>query len=93
MDRHQENRATAVPHQLILQDRSHLELSGVTDVESFDDTAVNCCTPLGKLMVSGSHLQVQRLDLDGTALSIEGQIDVLQYTDVRKGGLLGRLFR
>lgn len=93
MDRHQENRATAVPHQLILQDRSHLELSGVTDVESFDDTTVNCRTSSGKLTVCGSHLHVQRLDLDGTALSIDGRIDVLQYTDVRKGGFWSRLFR
>lgn len=84
---------TTVPHQLILQDRKRLELSGVTDVENFDENTVNCRTSLGRLTVCGSELHVQRLDLDGTALSIEGCIDSLNYTDVRKGGLLGRLFR
>ena len=28
------------PHQLILQERRQLELTGVTDVDSFDDTVV-----------------------------------------------------
>ena len=90
---HREKMAVSVPHQLILQDRKRLELSGVTDVESFDEATVNCRTSLGRLTVCGSHLHVQRLDLDGTALSIEGSIDSLTYTDVRKGGLFGRLFR
>ena len=90
---HREKMSVSVPHQLILQDRKRLELSGVTDVESFDEVTVNCRTSLGRLTVCGSHLHVQRLDLDGTALSIEGSIDSLTYTDVRKGGLFGRLFR
>ena len=82
-----------VPHQMILQDRRRLELSGVTDVENFDETTVNCLTSLGRLTVCGSDLHVQRLDLDGSGLSVEGKIDSLTYTDVRKGGLFGRLFR
>lgn len=92
MERNEKN-TNAVPHQMILQDRKRLELSGVIDVEGFDETTVNCCTSLGKLTVSGNDLRVQRLDLDGTMLSIEGNIDAVVYTDVRKGGLFGRLFR
>ena len=88
-----EKSAIALPHQLILQDRNRLELSGVTDVEDFDENTVNCRTVSGRLTVCGNNLRVQRLDLDGTALSIEGSIDSLTYTDVRKGGLFGRLFR
>lgn len=83
----------AVPHQLILQDRHHLELSGITDVDSFDDTSVICITSLGRLSIGGSGLHLHRLDLDGTALSVEGRIDSLNYTDLRKGGLFGRLLR
>jgi sporulation protein YabP len=88
-----EKTVITVPHQLILQDRKRLELSGVIDVENFDETTVNCRTSLGRLTVCGKDLHVQRLDLDGTALSVEGTIDALTYTDVKKGGLLGRLFR
>ena len=92
MDR-REKAVPVVPHQLILQDRHHLELSGITDVDSFDDTSVICVTSLVRLSISGSGLHLHRLDLDGTALSVEGHIDALNYTDLRKGGLFGRLLR
>ncbi len=92
MERRDKNVAM-VPHQLIMQDRKRLELSGITDVDSFDDTVVICMTSLGRLTIRGSELHLNRLDLDGTALSVEGSIEALTYSDVRKGGLFGRLLR
>ena len=83
----------SVPHQLILQDRTRLELTGILDVDSFDDVTVNCATSLGRLTICGTDLHLHRLDLDGTALSVEGHIDSLTYSDVRKGGLFSRLLR
>ncbi len=82
-----------LPHQLILQDRAKLELTGVTQVEHFDENSVQCYTGMGMLRIRGSQLRVFRLDIDGTTLSVEGHIESLSYTDVRKGGLLSRLFR
>ena len=84
---------TILPHQLIMQDRAKLELTGVTQVDSFDEDVVQCHTGMGLLVIRGSHLRVFRLDIDGTMLSVEGHIESLSYTDVRKGGLLSRLFR
>ena len=91
MDRR--DKTVSIPHQLILQDRMRLELSGVTEVDDFDDTSVNCRTSLGRLSINGSGLRLQRLDMDGTALSIEGRIDAIHYSDVGKGGWFGRLLR
>lgn len=82
-----------LPHQLIMQDRAKVELTGVTRVDSFDENVVQCHTGMGLLSIRGSQLHVFRLDIDGTALSVEGHIESLSYTDVRKGGLLSRLFR
>ena len=82
-----------VPHQLIMQDRAKLELTGVTDVDSFDENNILCHTSLGILSIRGANLRLFRLDVDGTSLSVEGRIESLNYTDVRKGGVFGRLFR
>lgn len=90
---HREKSTTPMTHQLILQDRTYLELSGVTDVDNFDESVVNCTTSQGRLTVQGRGLHLHRLDLAGTALSIEGQIDALSYSSVKKGGLFGRLLR
>ena len=80
------------PHQLILQDRKVLEMTGVTDVDSFDETAVIAYTSLGELTVRGRGLHIRRLDLEGGSLSLEGQVDTLTYSDIQRGGFFSRLF-
>ena len=92
MDRH-DKMMPVLPHQLILQDRTRLELTGITDVDSFDEETVNCTTSLGRLTICGKGLHLHRLDLEGTALSIEGNIDSLVYSNAKKGGLFDRLLR
>lgn len=84
---------TIMPHQLIMQDRAKVELTGVTQVDHFDENSVQCQTGMGLLVIRGNQLRVFRLDIDGTVLSVEGHIESLSYTDVRKGGLISRLFR
>lgn len=83
----------SIPHQLILQDRTSVELTGVTSVDNFDDTVVLCTTSKGTLTIRGSKLHLSRLDLDATLVSVDGEIDSLVYTDIRKGGAFSRLFR
>ncbi len=87
------SKKAAVPHQLILQDRCQAELTGVSDVESFDDTVIIAYTAFGELSVRGSGLHIRRLDLEAGVLSLEGTVDSLQYTQNKSGGLFGRLFR
>lgn len=38
-------------HNIILEDRSRLSMSGVTDVESFDENEVSLFTILGELVI------------------------------------------
>ncbi len=87
-------KSSTQPHQMILQERQRLEMSGVSDVDSFDDTTVTAYTSQGELVVSGSGLHILRLDLESGSFSLEGHIDTLQYRDaVPKGSFFGRLFR
>ena len=87
--------------QLQLFGRKELHLSGVIAVESFDESAVELNTKLGGLSISGSDLQVGRLDLEVGELTICGEIGGLSYGKSReersmrhKGGrLLGRLIK
>lgn len=68
-------------HNARLNDRKHLELTGVLDVEKFDENIVVLYTELGKLCVKGSELNITRLeinDLDGEVV-IDGKIDSLEY--------------
>ena len=40
-------------HNLILEDRSKLTLTGVTDVDCFDERMINLFTGLGELTIKG----------------------------------------
>lgn len=83
-------------HTLSLISRTHAELSGVTEVLSFDETAVVLSTVCGELTVEGEELRVGTLDMTRGILVIDGKISALYYTETRqtrKRGFLGGAFR
>jgi len=83
-----------LPHDLKLEGREKLTLSGITEVVSFDDTAVIMHTPLGRLTVLGQQLQLRALTPEGGNVTVRGQIDALSYEQPRStGGWLGRFFQ
>ena len=83
-----------LPHELRLSERNHLTMTGVTEVVSFDDSAVILKTGLGTLVVQGKDLQLKTLSLDGGQVAVDGQVSALVYEENRpSGGLLRRLFR
>lgn len=82
-----------LPHKLTLDQRNSLTMTGVTEVVSFDDTAVVVKTDLGRLTVQGQQLQLKTLSVEGGQIAVEGSIASLQYEEPRQnGGLLRRLF-
>lgn len=82
-----------LPHKLTLNERSKLVMTGVTEVVSFDETAVVLRTGLGDLVIQGSSLQLKNLSLDGGQVSVEGSISSLVYEEQRKAvGWMHRLF-
>ena len=81
-------------HRLELLGREHLRVSGVEDVERFDENCIVMATCVGTLIVSGEDLHIGKLSLDGGELHVDGRIDSLSYEDpaLGGGGLLRRLF-
>ncbi len=84
-----------MPHVFSLSERHVLSVSGVQDVDSFDEFTVVIYTELGELTVRGTGLHINRLSIESGELALEGTIDSLTYTDIhtRSGGFFGKLFR
>ena len=81
------------PHQLQLDSRSRLHMTGVIEVESFDETMIVLTTTRGALIVRGEGLHLQLLRLDGGEVLVDGTIDSLSYEDAQPaGGFFARLF-
>ena len=82
----------ALPHKLILTQRQQLTMTGVTEVVSFDETAVVLRTELGTLVVQGRDLQLKTLSVEGGQVAVEGTVSALSYEEPRQsGGWLRRL--
>ena len=81
-------------HRLELVGREHLSVSGVEDVERFDETGIVRSTSAGTLNITGEELHIGKLSLDGGELHVEGRIDSVSYEDqpAGRGGFWGRLF-
>lgn len=82
------------PHRLVLEERGSLSVSGVEEVERFDESEIVMATVRGTLSVRGTGLHVEKLSLDGGELKVEGSVDSLTYEDDggEKTGFFARLF-
>lgn len=81
-------------HKLTLSQRNRLTMTGVSEVVSFDDTAVVLRTSLGTLIVQGNDLQLKTLSVEGGQMEVDGSISGLTYEEPKnEGGWLSRLFR
>ena len=81
-------------HRLEMDGRERLTISGVEDVERFDETIIVMSTVAGTLVVTGEELHIGKLSLEGGELHVDGHIDSLNYEEqgYGRGGLLRRLF-
>ena len=75
-----------LPHKLQLNERRQLTMTGVTEVVSFEDSAVVLQTSLGTLIVQGRELQLKTLSLGGGQVAVDGTISSLVYEEPRSGG-------
>lgn len=75
-----------LPHKLQLDNRKKLTMTGVTEVVSFDETAVVLRTSLGTLIVQGQDLQLKTLSLEGGQIAVDGTVSTLVYQEPRETG-------
>ena len=90
-----QNTSPPAEHTLFLKGRSAATVTGVEDVDCFNEQIVVLRTPLGALTLTGDGLNISQLSLDEGRLIVEGEIASVEYSQQRKAGksgLLGRLF-
>lgn len=86
-------------HALRLMNRSQMELTGVTNVNTFDEQEIILETSLGFLAIAGEHLHITLLSLEEGKVAVEGSISSMEYkaqgNDVktRSRNILNRLLK
>ena len=86
-------------HSLLLLDRRTMEISGVENVNTFDEEEIILETVMGFLYVVGEQLHVSMLNLEQGKVVVEGSIINIQYKkegkDIKTRGknILSRLLK
>ncbi len=91
----EEKRTIKLPHNIVLENRKALMITGVSEVDSFDEHTVNLFTDMGELTIKGAELHISQLNVETGELNITGNIFGLVYSDDREkqSGFFSRLFK
>ncbi|WP_243299369.1 sporulation protein YabP [Bacillus litorisediminis] len=80
-----------------MRGRRLLDITGVKQVESFDNEEFLLETSMGFLSIRGQNLQMKNLDVDKGVVSIKGKVFDLEYIDQQSGdkakGFFSKLFK
>lgn len=84
-------------HYLKINNRKDIEITGVKEVDSFDNEEFLLETVMGYLIIRGQNLQLKNLDVGDGLVTIKGKIYELSYVDEHSSekakGFFSKLFR
>lgn len=85
-------------HSILMENRERVTITGVQDVDSFDESAVLLVADLGYITLHGFDLHISKLSLEEGQLIVEGEITGVEYSDHeamggKSGGFLKKLFK
>lgn len=84
----------SIEHRIILRERKYLDITGVVEVERFDEEEIVLKTQENELKIEGKGLKIGTLSVDGGALKVEGEVKSILYEEgkVEKNGVFRRFF-
>lgn len=88
---------SAPEHDIKMRGRKSLDITGVKQVDSFDNEEFLLETTMGFLAIRGYNLKMKNLNLEQGLVSIEGKFYDLVYLDQQQGdkskGFFNKLFK
>ena len=68
-------------HSIFIEERKKMTVTGVTDVDGFNEELVKITLKEKRLMVRGKNLHIENLDIAGEKLTVTGEISSLEYAN------------
>ena len=102
-----EEQPVVKPHRLTMQNRSTIQVTGVSDVIAYDPGEIILETSAGLLLIKGAELHMNHLSLEKGETGVDGRVDSLTSSLVgsemcirdsnggarQAGSFFGRLFK
>lgn len=85
---------TSMTHNLILEGRKNITVSGVEGVVSSNEREVLLNTVMGDMIILGEGMHIDNLCIESGDLRLSGRVDSIQYRMKKESGsgLMARLF-
>ncbi|MBO8157675.1 MAG: sporulation protein YabP [Bacillaceae bacterium] len=84
-------------HSIKMSNRRAVDITGVKEVDSFDNEEFLLQTTMGYLVIRGENLHMKNLDVEEGLVSIKGRIFEVAYLDDHHGektkGFFNKLFK
>lgn len=79
-----ENTKIKRPHNLSLENRNKIVITGIIDVISATETQILAKSDFGPLSISGHDLKVTTLSIDNGVIEANGEINKIEYNKSKK---------
>ncbi|NLK44380.1 MAG: sporulation protein YabP [Tissierellia bacterium] len=89
-----ENRVRYRNQNIIVEDRENMTVTGVEQVESFNENTIVLTTIKGGMIIKGEDLNISKLNLDDGNVKIQGKINGINYSNKETPkNIMGKLFK
>lgn len=81
---------------IVLENRKNLEMTGIKEVGNFNEEKITAFSTLGKIIIKGTNLQIEKFNNKTKELNVSGDFVELKYTEGDKNknkSFLSRLFK
>lgn len=68
-------------HKLHMEERRKIQMTGISDVISFDLNKVVLDSDYGMITIKGADLHVNRLSVEKGELDVDGRVDAVTYSE------------
>ncbi|MEG0228995.1 MAG: sporulation protein YabP [Oscillospiraceae bacterium] len=84
-----------LPHNIIVEDRKKIVVSGVSDIDNFDEETIVLFTSMGLLTIKGINLHINKLNVETGELFAQGEVNSFFYSEATKKqtGLFSKIFK
>ncbi len=75
-----QNQKVNIPHNLIMENRKSMRISGVKDIDAFSENRIVLNTVMGELVIKGEDLHIGDLNAESGDLSMTGAVNSIAYS-------------
>lgn len=73
-------------HKVTIEDRELTTISDIIEIDSFDEEEIRATLKKGAIIIRGTNMNIQKLDLQTGEAIIAGTINSLMYVKVKEKG-------